>query len=356
MTIYDSSLGSFILFDDEGPPPTGSGNLDGFTIAVKDLIDVAGWPTTNGASTASTPPAAIDASVVSDLRRRGGRVIGKTALNEYAYGVTGYNPNHGWILNPLDRSRTAGGSSGGSAAAVAAGVADIGVGTDTSGSIRLPAACCGCYGFKAAHGAYPMDGVTPLAPSLDSIGFITRDVGTLAAVMKLEMPSDADVAVGEVGVDLEVPPLPQEQWTIFRHEVWQIHGDRFTADPDHYGADVQRNLTLPIGDVAQARTVMDAWRRRYLELAAGFDVILGPVMDGLAPTVAAVSRDYHLGESLVRNRMLRHTPQANALRWAALAYPTDSGPVQVMAPPGKESALLAIAATGRPLSRTLPRS
>lgn len=347
MAKYDPSLGSFIYFDEHGGlPPTGSGRLDGMTVAVKDLIDVEGWVTTNGASTYSATPATSDAAIVKQLRAEGATVIGKAALNEYAYGVTGYNPHHGWILNPRDRTRTASGSSGGSAAAVAAGVVDIGIGTDTSGSIRLPAACCGVFGFKAAHGAYVMSGVTPLARSLDSIGFLAADLDVLAAAASVTDVLEAEaVTVGHLGIDLEVPPLPaEEQPTIFRAEVWDIHGARFTADPDHYGRDVQRNLRRPIGDVERAKDVMAAWRSRYEEAVAGFDVIAGPVMDGAAPLVESVRRDYERGEGLVRSRLLRHTPQANVLGWPALACPLPAGSVQLMARPGDESKLFAAAA------------
>ncbi|MFW6205453.1 MAG: amidase family protein [Actinomycetota bacterium] len=352
---YDPALGSFMLLDEDGGlEPTGSGPLDGLLVAVKDLIDVEGWPTTNGAApdapvtpspTSPRLPAAEDAAVVAWLRRRGGRVIGKTALNEYAYGVTGFNPHHGWILNPRDRTRTAGGSSGGSAAAVAAGVADVGVGTDTSGSVRLPAACCGVYGFKAANGAFPMDGVTPLAPSLDVLGFFTSELGTLQRVLGIEALPDRDqVTVGELGVDVEVPPLPAEHWTVFRSEVWAVHAERFTQDPRHYGRDVADRLQLPIGDVERARDAMAAWRARFHEAVEGFDVLVGPTMDGAAPKVEAVRRDYERDEAFVRSRMLRHTPVYNALGWPALACPTDRGSIQLAARPGAEDRLLAAAA------------
>lgn len=355
MDRYDPSLGSFLLLDEEGGlEPTGSGPLDGMLVAVKDLIDVAGWPTTNGAapdtpvtSSPTSPrlPATEDAAVVAWLRRRGGRVIGKTALNEYAYGVTGYNPHHGWILNPRDRTRTAGGSSGGSAAAVAAGVADVGVGTDTSGSVRLPAACCGVYGFKAAGGAFPMDGVTPLAPSLDALGFFTADLDTLRRVLGFAALPDPDgVVVSQLGVDVEVPPLPAEHWTIFRSEVWAVHGERFTRDPGRYGRDMAARLRLPIGDVNRAREVMAAWRARFHAAVEGVDVLAAPVMDGAAPTVEAVRRDYERGEAFVRDRMIRHTPAYNALGWPALACPTAGGSVQLAARPGAEDRLLAAAA------------
>jgi Asp-tRNA(Asn)/Glu-tRNA(Gln) amidotransferase A subunit family amidase len=342
---YDPTLGSFVLFDRGGGlDPTGDGPLSGLIVAVKDLVDVGGWPTTNGASGDSLEPARRDAAVVAWLRRNGARIIGKTALNEYAYGVTGYNPHHGWILNPRDRSRTAGGSSGGSAAAVAAGVADIGVGTDTSGSIRLPAACCGVYGFKAAHGAYDMTGVTPLAPSFDSIGFLATDVAILCRVLGVEeLPDDREIRVGEVGVDLETPALAHDHWTIFRAEAWAVHYERFTANPDWYGKDVQRSLRLTIGDVKNARDSVARWRDRYDEATADFDVLAGPVLDGAAPLVESVRRDYERGETFVRQRLLRHTPVYNALGWPALSCPTTTGNLQLAARPGDEAKLLSVA-------------
>jgi aspartyl-tRNA(Asn)/glutamyl-tRNA(Gln) amidotransferase subunit A len=343
---YDPTLGSFVLFDESGGlDPLGEGPLSGLVVAVKDLIDVEGWPTTNGAASPVREPASRDAAIVERLRRDGARIIGKTALNEYAYGVTGYNPHHGWILNPRNRDRTAGGSSGGSAAAVAAGVADIGVGTDTSGSVRLPAACCGVYGFKAAHGAFLMDGVTALAPSFDSIGFLTANLDHLRRILGIgDLPDPADLRVGELGVDLEAPAVPHDHWTIFRAEAWQVHGPRFTENPHLYGKDVRRSLRLTIGDVARAREVVGAWRDRFLEAASGWDVLLGPVMDGAAPTVGAVRRDYDRGETLVRQRLLRHTPAYNALGWPALSCPRGAGSVQLAARPGDEAKLLAVAA------------
>lgn len=351
---YDPTLGSFVLFDHGGGlEPTGDGPLSGRLVAVKDLIDVAGWPTTNGAGGDTPAPAGEDAAIVAWLRSNGARIIGKTALNEYAYGVTGYNPHHGWILNPRDRTRTAGGSSGGSAAAVAAGVVDIGVGTDTSGSVRLPAACCGIYGFKAENGAFDMSGVTPLAPSFDSLGFLTTNVADLCRVLQIaELPDAGDVRVGRLGIDLETPALPHDHWTVFRHEAWEIHGQRFKTNPDQYGLDVQRSLRLPIGDVAKASEVVVAWRARFAEAVADFEVLIGPVLDGAAPLVEAVRRDYERGETFVRQRLLRHTPVYNALGWPALSCPTANGNVQLAARPGDEPKLLAVAASiGLPDSR-----
>jgi len=129
---------------------------------------------------------------VARLRRAGAVVIGLTNLHELAYGITSDNPRFGRVVNPAARDRIPGGSSGGSAAAVAAGVVEAALGTDTAGSIRIPAACCGIVGFKPSYDALPRDGVLDLAPSLDHVGPMTRDVEGAAALFAA-MHDDADV-------------------------------------------------------------------------------------------------------------------------------------------------------------------
>ena len=121
--------------------------------------------------------------MVTQLEHAGAVVIGKTNLNEFAYGVNGFNPHYGLMRTPDDRSRTPGGSSGGSAVAVVAGYCDIGLGTDTGGSVRIPAACCGIIGFKCAHSTVSMRGVHPLATSHDSIGYFVRSIDVLQRVL-----------------------------------------------------------------------------------------------------------------------------------------------------------------------------
>ncbi len=152
------------------------GLLTGVPIGIKDIVDVGGVPTTHGAHRMfhSTPTA--DAPVVRQLRRHGAVIIGKTNLHEFAYGVTNNNPHFGPTRNPWDLSRIPGGSSGGSAAAVAAGLCAAAVGTDTGGSIRIPAALCGIVGIKPTYDRISREGVTPLAWSLDHVGPLTRTV------------------------------------------------------------------------------------------------------------------------------------------------------------------------------------
>src|SRR5665213_1530661 len=141
---------------------------EGTVVAVKDLVDVAGMVTTGGGVILPREPASKDAPVITRLRREGCVVIGKANLHEFAYGVTSENPHYGAVRNPHDLNRVAGGSSGGSAVAVAAGMCDWAVGSDTGGSIRIPASFCGVVGFKPALGSIDTAGVIPLSRSLDT--------------------------------------------------------------------------------------------------------------------------------------------------------------------------------------------
>ncbi|MEZ0249030.1 MAG: amidase [Thermoproteus sp.] len=159
------------------------GRLFGLILAVKDNIDVAGLPTTNGAPYAKALPDRT-APVVQRLEAEGALVLGKTNMHELALGATNLNPHFGPTRNPADPSRITGGSSGGSAGAVAAGIADIAIGTDTGGSVRIPAALCGVVGYKPRYGAFPMEGIRPLAPTLDHVGFFTKTASDMAYLME----------------------------------------------------------------------------------------------------------------------------------------------------------------------------
>ena len=153
------------------------GPLHGIPISLKDLIDVAGVPTTAASRVLRGNVAARDAGVVSRLREAGAVFLGKTNLHEFAFGTTSEDSAYGPVRNPHDPGRSAGGSSGGSAAAVVDGMGYASVGTDTGGSIRIPAAVCGCVGLKATFGELSCEGVVPLSWSLDHVGPIARSVG-----------------------------------------------------------------------------------------------------------------------------------------------------------------------------------
>src|SRR5579859_2707428 len=158
---------------------------DGPVVAVKDLVDVRGTVTTGGSVLLPAEPAEVDAPLIGEIRRHGCVVVGKTNLHEWAFGITSNNPHYGAVRNPRDESRIPGGSSGGSAAAVVAGMCDWAVGSDTGGSIRIPAGLCGCVGFKPTIGMISTEGVVPLSRSLDTIGPLAPEVRAAAAAVEM---------------------------------------------------------------------------------------------------------------------------------------------------------------------------
>ena len=172
------------------------GPLAGLPFAVKDLFDVQGTVTLAGSiARKDDPPAAADATVVARLRTAGGLLVGATNMDEGAYGFTTENSHYGPTSNPHDLTRVAGGSSGGSAAAVAAGIVDVGIGTDTNGSIRIPGAFCGIYGLRPTYGLVPRTGSVLFAPSFDAVGVLARTARTLAlALDAIAGPDGADPA------------------------------------------------------------------------------------------------------------------------------------------------------------------
>jgi amidase len=169
------------------------GDGAGPRLAVKDCIDVAGLATTAGCPVVAemAEPAPADAPVVASAREGGARLVGKTGLTELCWSASGINHWAGTPVNPRDPRRLPGGSSSGSAVAVATGEADVAYGTDTGGSVRIPAACCGVAGLKTAHGRLPLKGVYPLAPSLDTVGPLGADLAAVERGMRLMEPAFA---------------------------------------------------------------------------------------------------------------------------------------------------------------------
>jgi amidase len=172
-------------------PPTGSGPLDGLSFAVKDLIDVAGWKTGcgNPAWHDSHPAAVVHAVCVEQLLLAGARCIGKTVSDELAFSLLGQNHFYGTPLNLRAPDRVPGGSSSGSASAVACGLVDFALGTDTGGSVRVPASNCGLWGFRPSHGFISVAGVNPLAPTFDTVGLFSPSAEVLARLASVLLPS-----------------------------------------------------------------------------------------------------------------------------------------------------------------------
>src|SRR5438067_10273122 len=191
-----SELNAFISVSDQG----GSGDA----VAVKDLVDVKGMVTTAGAVILPDTPATDDAPVIRRLREAGCLIVGKANLHEFAYGVTSINPHYGTVRNPHDPERVAGGSSGGSAVAVAAEMCDWAIGSDTGGSIRIPASLCGVAGFKPAFGSIDIRGVVPLSWSLDTLGPIAPDIATAARAFSMMSGEPIDLS-GLVRPRLAIP-------------------------------------------------------------------------------------------------------------------------------------------------------
>ncbi|SDF88232.1 amidase [Limimonas halophila] len=176
-------LGAFVPGGRVEPRDRDSGPLAGLSFAVKDLFDVAGHRAGCGNPTwkATHPPAETDAPAVRACLDAGAALVGRTVMDELAYSVRGANPHDGAPTNPEAPGRTAGGSSSGAAAAVAGGLADFALGTDTGGSVRVPASYCGLHGLRPTHGAISLDGVMPLAPRFDTVGLLARDGEVLRA-------------------------------------------------------------------------------------------------------------------------------------------------------------------------------
>ena len=207
-------------------------------LAVKDCIDVAGLPTTAGCPVVAemAEPANADAVVVASARAGGARIVGKTGLTELCWSANGINHWSGTPVNPRDPRRLPGGSSSGSAVAVALGEADVALGTDTGGSVRIPAACCGVAGLKTGYGRVSVKGVYPLAPSLDTVGPLGPDVAALELGMRLLEPGfRVPDAPGElIAGRIDTPALgggPTRRWTPPSTAPWRRPGVAVTRVP-----------------------------------------------------------------------------------------------------------------------------
>jgi aspartyl-tRNA(Asn)/glutamyl-tRNA(Gln) amidotransferase subunit A len=309
------------------PARASDGPLLGIPVAVKDMFDVAGQPRGNGNPEDMAGPVALaDAPAITALRAAGADVFALAAMLEYAAGAQ--HPDLAEARNPVDPSRTAGGSSGGSAALVGAGVCPAALGTDTGGSIRLPAHYCGVVGFKPSFGTLPVDGVQPLSPTLDHVGILAQDVRTTATVFDA-MRGRAIAPAAAVGLTIGVlvgqladPRLDQEIaaivssavevlgasvtivdvdstaltalniWMsdIVSYEAWQIHGAAMTERPEHFGVQTARRFRSAGTITEEAYEAALAARHSLLPMALalldGVDVLVGPAGPYAAPSVS----------------------------------------------------------------------
>lgn len=207
-----SGLNAFITIADDFADESGPGVLEGMLIGVKDNIHVAGMPNTAGTPLLKdfSPPS--DATVIARLKAAGARIFGKTNMHEMAFGVTSNNAHFGPVRNPYDTAKFAGGSSGGSAAAIAARIVPAALGTDTGGSMRIPASHCGVIGFRPSTGRYPIDGTTPVSHTRDTIGPMALTMAHICALDRVMAAKDYEletVALASLRLGLARDPFFQ---------------------------------------------------------------------------------------------------------------------------------------------------
>ena len=332
------------------------GPLHGVPIAVKDLIDVAGLKTTAGSRVFKNRIASRDADVVRRLKQAGAVIIGKTNLHEFAFGGSGVISAYGPVANPWDLKRTTGGSSSGSAAAVAAGMCFAAIGTDTAGSIRVPASYCGLVGLKPSWGLVSDDGVIPLSKSLDHVGPITRTVRdaeiVLGAISNYKPERDEShqwrfavskkfffedlgpgVAqavnraieilsrIGMASTSIDIPVNVDR--SIFNYEVWNYHREYVETVPELYDPRTLARIK------ACAATTFDEYQEKQKEAATlqeqarglfrDVDVMITPTspIDPPLLTDLAVNPDLRAHELII----LRNTRPINVLRLPTITIP-----------------------------------
>jgi aspartyl-tRNA(Asn)/glutamyl-tRNA(Gln) amidotransferase subunit A len=336
------------------------GRLAGVPVLIKDLIDTASIRTTYASSIYADHVPARSAPSVSALEAEGAIVVGKANADEFAWGVCGQNSFYGDTVNPIAPDRVAGGSSSGNAAALAAGMVPLALGTDTGGSVRLPAACCGVVGLKTALGAVPTEGVFPLAASFDTVGPMARTVadcalahavltatevpapaidglrvGVLTAHPDLGPPAaraprderalahvDRLRALGADVRELSLPVPKSDTWAVFYAETAVAHAATFPSRRDEYGplirAKLDHALTVTAEQADEGRRALAAWR----EVAArepDVDLVLAPTLgyDDLPPA--------GVDELGVRLPFSAYARAFSYLGWPAIAI----GPLQL---------------------------
>ncbi|HEY9409984.1 MAG TPA: amidase family protein [Jiangellaceae bacterium] len=265
-----------------------AGYLDGLAVAIKDCVDVVGLRTTNGSVVDASPdPITRDAGIVRVLRERGAVTIGKTNLSELAFSGVGINPHYGSPVNPLSGHEplVTGGSSSGSAAAVATGQVPLAIGTDTSGSVRVPAAFCGIVGYKASEGRYPHDGVRTLSSTLDTLGFLTRSAADLGLVVAALEPGSGLSGPGATRPVRLAVPEDHEVVADATPAVAAWFHDQLEELAALDGVRVERRA-LPV--LAEAQELMDTYGTLVAaEAFSGYGQLLdGPSEGLLDPAVA----------------------------------------------------------------------
>ena len=366
---------------------TDPGPLAGVPVGLKDLIDQAGLLNTRGSGFTPEMPG-NSATVVRRLGAAGAVIIGRTGLHEFAFGFTSENHWFGAVRNPWDTETSPGGSSGGSAAAVAAGVVPVSIGTDTGGSVRVPAALCGVFGLKVTHGRVSLSGVYPLAPSLDTVGPLATTIDDLAATYLTiagddrtdpwsfpvevdrhrAMESPAGLHIGVVKQWFEPPhtshianeissflercaeagfevveideeclrPIPAVTMAS-RAEILDIHRERFMRDSEGYGPDVrlrlEESLGVTVDDMVEAAVWISRARGSVARLhASGIAALVAPTVGVEAKHIGVDDVDIDGTPVFHRVPLAEFTAPINAIGVPSLAMPligSGSPPVSV---------------------------
>ena len=372
--------------------PLGSGVLTGLRLAVKDLIDVAGVVTGGGNPdwAASHGPAQHDAPVVQALRAAGAELVGKTVTDELAFSLEGENAHHGTPRNPRAPQRLPGGSSSGSAVAVAAELADIALGTDTGGSVRVPASFCGVFGFRPTHGSVSLQGVLPFAPSFDTVGWFARDAALLEHVGAVLLPrraalplarlvcardvfalADGDAAerlrplARALGADADVDVFDEgaAAWlaaytTLQGAEIRTELGAWVAAHRPRFGASIATSFhglaAISNADIARWQPWRTYQAQRLRALLEGGVVLVLPTTPGpalLKVAIEAERADFYT-RALAINALAGHAglPQLT-LPLATIDGRGDGAPLglSLIGPAGSDAALLAFAAALGPI-------
>ena len=344
----------------------------GEPVAVKDLLDTAGLTTTYGSVLFADYVPLVSADAVSLLEAGGYAVAGKTNLHEFAYGISSQNPHYGTVPNPAAPGRLAGGSSGGSAAAIAAGDVELALGSDSAGSIRIPAAWCGVVGLKPTHGVVSAEGCFPLAPSYDVVGPMASSVEGCERLLRtlapgfepFELESLEELEVRVAWLDEAEPlvrarvaeaatffprrreialPLAPSDRADFMREVADVHSALFPGNEELYGDNVrgkiERCLTVTDADAAAAERDRAEYRDRFEEAVDGLDLVV-------TPTVPLVAPPADIDELELRGRGTLLTYPFSSLGRPALALPCGPAEgglpasVQLAAPAGKDALVL----------------
>lgn len=368
--------------------------LEGLPIGVKDLIDTQGLETRYGSPACLGNVPSANAQVVQVLVEQGAIIIGKTTTHEFAWGVTTSSSEFGDTFNPLDTRCIPGGSSGGAAAAIAGGAVAAGLGTDTGGSVRIPAAMCGVTGFKPTYGRFPTQGIFALAPSLDHPGLLgasVSDVMLLAAALGIapddrpvvaprfkiisqvdQVPMSAAVAQAfEHAVDsvrkvygcdeVDTPGLFEGAFQAFAQIVLTEGGVSHFARHDwdfikrHYGAEtverLERSRAVVMSDYANAQTVRRTLRVKLEQAMAGVDYLLLATCPCTAPRVGQSSLNIGAWQGTVREALMTYTAPFNLAGFPAISIPLplrapDSplpASLQIVGRAGDDAGLLRIA-------------